>query len=102
MTAMLNLGGKQGIVSFTAEEIEIRTEMEQAQFDQIRLMNIAMMCDQGWIDQEEAAMRAVGYAPVGESINPGGAANPINADGGRPGGQTDTNPNAGGSDAADS
>ncbi|WP_426455310.1 hypothetical protein ACP26L_36430 (plasmid) [Paenibacillus sp. S-38] len=102
LTAMLNLGGKQGIVSFTFEEIEIRTEMEQAQFDQIRLMNIAMMRDQGWIDQEEAAMRAVGHAPVGEPINPGGAANPKNADGGRPSGQTDTNPNAGGSDAADS
>lgn len=94
LTAMLNLSGKQGIVSFEFEEIEIRTEMEQAQFDQIRLQNIALMRNEGWIDQDEAAMRAVGHAPVGESLIIPSA--PRNANGGTPQGATDTNPSAGG------
>ncbi|WP_145052803.1 hypothetical protein [Paenibacillus xylanexedens] len=100
LTAMLNLGGKQGIVKFQFEEIEIRTEMEQAQFNQIHLLNVALMRNEGWIDQNEAAMRAVGHAPVGESLLLPQA--PTNADGGTPQGQTDTNASARGGTTEDS
>ena len=64
LTLALNIRGKQGIVEFKFKPLEIRTELEQAQFEQIALQNYAFMRDQGWIDQEEAAMRAVGHSPV--------------------------------------
>lgn len=66
LTLMLNMTGKQGIVKFKYKPVEIRTELEQAQFEQIALFNYAYMRDQGWIDQVEAANRAVGHDPVGE------------------------------------
>ncbi|GEA16748.1 hypothetical protein E308F_29940 [Moorella sp. E308F] len=66
LTIFLNLRGKQGIVEFKFKPVEIRTELEQAQFQQIALQNYAYMRDQGWISQEEAAQMAVGHAPVGE------------------------------------
>lgn len=100
LTSMLNLSGKQGIVKFEFEEIEIRTELEQAQFNQIHLMNIALMRNEGWIDQDEASMRAVGHAPVGESLLLPQA--PTNSDGGTPRGSTDTNANARGGTEQDS
>lgn len=65
-TYYLNLTGKQGVVTFKFNAVEIRTEIEKAQFEQIALLNYAFMRDQGWIDQEEAALLAVGHAPVGE------------------------------------
>lgn len=96
LTLMLNLSGKQGIVSFRFKSIEIRTELEQAQFEQIKLMNIAMKRDQGWIDQDEAAMEAVGHAPVAEPNMEMLGAGPKNKDGGTPQGSTDNNPSAAG------
>lgn len=66
LTLLLNIRGKQGIVKFKFKPVEIRTALEQAQFEQIALQNYAYMRDQGWITQDEAAQRAVGHAPVGE------------------------------------
>lgn len=68
LTLVLNIKGIQGEVHFQYKPVEIRTALEQAQFEQIAYMNIAFLRDQGWIDQEEAAMRAVGHAPVGEPV----------------------------------
>lgn len=95
LTIYLNMKGKQGIVEFNFNPIEIRTELEQEQFRSTRLNNIALMYDRGWISQEEAAMMAVGHGPdapeprVGESVVRNAEGSPVN-------GTTDTNPNAGG------
>jgi hypothetical protein len=66
LTIMLNMNGKQGIVQFEFEPIEIRTELEQEQFNQIKLQNIAYKRDQGWIDQDMASIEAVGTPSVAE------------------------------------
>lgn len=66
LTLYLNIMGKQGIVEFKFEPVEIRTELEQAQFEQIALQNWAYKRDQGWIDQEMASIGAVGTPAVAE------------------------------------
>lgn len=66
LTLALNIQGKQGYVKFKYRPVEIRTELEKAQFEQIHLMNIAYKRDQGWIDQDEAANLAVGHNSVAE------------------------------------
>lgn len=93
LTLCLNIRGKQGIVHFKFKPLEIRTELEQAQFEQIALMNYAYMRDQGWIDQEEAAMRAVGHAPVKPEPDWEHLRQPRNKDGGTPKGTPDTKNN---------
>lgn len=89
LTFYLNLTGKQGVVKFRFKSVEIRTELEKAQFEQIALINYAYMRDQGWIDQEEAAMLAVGHAPVGEPNYDVLGNGPKNKDGETPGGVQD-------------
>lgn len=91
LTLALNIRGKQGLVEFKFKPVEIRTELEQAQFEQIHLMNIQFKRDQGWIDQNEAAMIAVGHAPVadGPIVNE----TPTNKDGGTVGGAKDEKTN---------
>jgi hypothetical protein len=90
LTLALNIQGKQGFVEFRFKAVEIRTELEQAQFEQIHLMNQQFKRDQGWIDQTEAAMNAVGHAPVSETpiVNE----TPTNKDGGTPQGSKDEKP----------
>lgn len=66
LTLALNIRGKQGFVEFKYKPVEIRTELEQAQFEQIHLQNIAYKRDQGWIEQDEAANLAVGHNAVAE------------------------------------
>ncbi len=85
LTLMLVMNGKQGIVNFKFKPIEIRTALEQAQFEQIALMNYAYMRDQGWIDQDEASMKAVGHPSVAEpnfDVLARGTANPAGSSGG--------------------
>jgi hypothetical protein len=101
LTVYLNIRGKQGVVEFRFRPIEIRTELEQQQFESTRLNNIALLYDRGWISQEEAAQRAVGHAPDSpEPRVPGAVVR--NSDGQPVSGTTDTNPRAGGNtDASD-
>mgnify|MGYP001175484144 CR=1 FL=1 len=94
LTVMLNLNGKQGIVKFKFDSVEIRTELEKAQFEQIALQNIAYKRDQGWIDQDTAAIEAVGHPAVSEPDREMLRVSGRNRDGGRPGGQIDQNPSA--------
>jgi hypothetical protein len=85
LTLMLVMNGKQGIVNFKFKPIEIRTELEQAQFEQIALLNYAYMRDQGWIDNDGASMRAVGTPAVAEpnfDVLVKGTANPSTSNGG--------------------
>lgn len=95
LTLALNIKGKQGIVKFEFLPVEIRTDLEKAQFEQIKYLNIITARDQGWITQDEAAEMAVGHAPASdpdwEHIQPA-----KNKDGGTPQGSTDTNDSAGG------
>jgi hypothetical protein len=104
LTLLLNLNGKQGIVKFEFEPIEIRTELEQAQFEQIKLLNIMLKRDNGWIDNDQASMLAVGTPAVAEPNYEalGKGMGTKNKDGGTPGGSTDNNPSAGGSNDASS
>lgn len=89
LTLFLNIRGKQGVVEFRFKPVEIRTELEKAQFEQIAFQNIAYLRDQGWIDQDEASIRAVGKPAVAqpnyEAVNGG----PRNSDGSRIRGQKD-------------
>jgi hypothetical protein len=95
LTLYLNMKGKQGIVEFRFNPVEIRSELEQEQFKATRLNNIAVMYDRGWISQEEAAQMAVGHAP--DSPEPRVAGSVVrNADGNPVSGTIDTNPRAGG------
>lgn len=66
LTLALNVQGKQGFVDFKFDPVEIRTELEQAQFEQIHLQNAAYKRDQGWVDQDEASNMAVGHNSVAE------------------------------------
>lgn len=66
LTLSLNIEGKQGYVEFKFTPVEIRTELEKAQFEQIHLQNIAYKRDQGWIDQDMASIEAVGSPSVAE------------------------------------
>lgn len=61
--------------------------METAQFEQIHLLNCQFKRDQGWIDQNEAAMLAVGHAPVADG--PIDNTTPRNSDGSKIKGSTD-------------
>lgn len=65
-TLILNIKGIQGVAYFEFKPIEIRSSMEIAQFEQIHLINCQFKRDQGWIDQNEAAMLAVGHAAVAD------------------------------------
>lgn len=67
-TLYLNIKGKQGIVYFRFKPIEIRTELEKAQFEQIYLRNLVFMREQGWIDNDEASIRAVGHRAIAEPL----------------------------------
>jgi hypothetical protein len=69
LTLYLNIKGKQGIAEFKFNPIDIRTDIEKAQFQQIALLNYAFMRDQGWITQDEASMLAVGHNSVGEPVS---------------------------------
>lgn len=66
LTLYLNIKGIQGYVEFRFKPAEIRTDLEKEQFEQIKLMNIAYLRDQGWIDQNEASIRATGSPAVAE------------------------------------
>lgn len=87
LTLALNVMGMQGIVTFKFNPIEIRTSMETAQFEQVHLLNCQFKRDQGWIDQNEAAMLAVGHAPVADG--PIDNTTPRNSDGSKIKGSTD-------------
>jgi len=93
LTMALNIRGKQGVVEFKFKPIEIRTELEQAQFAQIHLQNIAYMRDQGWIDQIEASNLAVSHDPVSDpnlAMLGKGGSTITNKDGAPTTGPTDT------------
>lgn len=62
-TVYLNIKGKQGIVDFKFNPIEIRSSLEQQQFIATKINNIATMYDRGWISQEEASLMATGHLP---------------------------------------
>jgi len=96
LTLALNINGKQGIVKFEFCPVEIRTELEQEQFKQIKYLNLAYARDQGWIDQYEAANAAVGHDPVLEEPDWEHLQPIKNKEGQTPKGTVDTNPNAGG------
>lgn len=87
LTLTLNIKGMQGVVYFEFNPVEIRTSMETAQFEQVHLINCQFKRDQGWIDQEEASMKAVGHNPVSEA--PINNETPKNSDGGDIKGATD-------------
>lgn len=97
LTMLLNIQGKQGIVEFKFNPIEIRTELEQAQFQQTHYQNIAYLRDQGWIDQDTASMMAVGKPAVSPAplfdVAPRGTPNPNTSSGtGEAGGNTGITP----------
>lgn len=94
LTLFLNLRGKQAVVEFQFNALEIRTDLEQEQMRQIKFINQQFARDQGWIDQNEASNNAVGHDPVSETplVNE----TPTNKDGDTPRGTPDNNPNSGG------
>jgi hypothetical protein len=100
LTFYLNVRGKQGIVKFRFDPLDVRTDLEKAQFEQIHLLNCQFKRDQGWISQDQASILATGSAAVSQTplVND----TPTNKDGGTPQGATDTNPSAGGDTTGDS
>lgn len=68
LTLLLNFKGKQGYVKMKFKPVEVRTELEQEQFRQIYYQNVAMLRDQGWISQDEAARIVVGHDAVANPV----------------------------------
>lgn len=93
LTLSANILGMQAHVKFKFKDIEIRSELEQEQFKILKYQNIAYLRDQGWIDQDQASIMAVGKPAVGEPI---GDTTRTNAEGQPVGGTTDVNPRSGG------
>jgi hypothetical protein len=92
-TLLLNLHGKQGVVTFRFKEADLRSDLERAQFEQIHLLNCQFKYNMGWWTADEAAQAAVGHNAVSEPIL---NVVPKNKDGETPKGSTDSNPDAGG------
>lgn len=97
LTFTLNMMGKQGLVKFEFVPVEIRTELEQEQFKQIKYLNLAFARDQGWISQTEAANDAVGHDPDKDEPDWEHLQPVKNKDGETPKGSTDSNSSARGS-----
>lgn len=90
LTLFLNVKGIQGSAEFRFDPVEIRTDLEKAQFELIALQNYAYMRDQGWIDNDEASRRATGSSAVAEpDWEHLGKATVKNKDGAPVGGQKD-------------
>ena len=96
-TLYLNIKGKQGIVDFKFNPIEIRSSLEQQQFIATKINNIAVMYDRGWISQEEASLMATGHLPDQPEPRVSGS-RVRNADGSNVRPTVDINPRSGGND----
>lgn len=66
LTKVLHFNGMQGYVKFEFDGIDLRSEIEKVNFDQIAITNAATKRDQGWITQDEASVEVVGHKAVGE------------------------------------
>lgn len=66
LTKVLHFNGMQGVVEFKFDGIDLRSEIEKVNFEQIAITNAATKRDQGWIDQDEASIEVVGHKSVGE------------------------------------
>ena len=66
LTKLLNIHGMQGYVHFKFKDSEIRTELEQATFEQIKIQNEARKRDEGWQTQDDASENVTGEKAVGE------------------------------------
>lgn len=66
LTKYLNINGMQGYVFFKFKDVEIRTELEKVNFEQIAIQNAQRKRDNGWITQDEAAEEITGHKAVGE------------------------------------
>lgn len=66
LTKYLNINGMQGYVFFKFNDVEIRTELEKVNFEQVAIQNAQKKRDNGWISQDEAAEEITGHKAVGE------------------------------------
>lgn len=66
LTRLLNINGMQGYVKFEFDGIDLRSEIEKVNFEQIAISNEATKRNQGWVDQDEAANTITGHDAVGE------------------------------------
>lgn len=66
LTKVLHFNGMQGFVKFEFDGIDLRSEIEKVNFDQIAITNAATKRDQGWITQDEASVEVVGHKAVGD------------------------------------
>lgn len=66
LTKLLHIHGMQGYVKFKFKDTEIRTELEQVNFEQIAIQNAQKKRDNGWITQDEAAEEITGHKAVGD------------------------------------
>ncbi|MCY8291540.1 hypothetical protein [Bacillus haynesii] len=65
LTKLLNIHGMQGYVFFEFKDTEIRTELEQVNFEQIAIQNAQKKRDNGWISQDEASIEVTGTKSSG-------------------------------------
>lgn len=66
LTKVLHFNGMQGIVEFKFDGIDLRSEIEKVNFEQIAITNAATKRNQGWISQDDASIEVVGSKAVGE------------------------------------
>ncbi|ALA07153.1 hypothetical protein SECTIM467_23 [Brevibacillus phage SecTim467] len=66
LTKYLNIHGMQGYVFFKFNDTEIRTELEQVNFEQIAIQNAEKKVANGWLDNDMASEEITGHKAVGE------------------------------------
>lgn len=66
LTKVLHINSMQGFVEFKFDGIDLRSEIEKVNFEQIAITNAVAKRDQGFITQDEAAEELTGRKAVGE------------------------------------
>ena len=64
-TLAIHMKGIQGYVDWVWNPIELRSQKEMAQFEQVHIDNTLRLVSEGYISDEEASIRLVGHEPTG-------------------------------------
>ena len=65
-TLALHLTGIQGYAEWIWQPIELRSQKEMAQFEQVHIDNTLRLVSEGFMSDEEASLLLVGHEPEGE------------------------------------
>ena len=64
-TLAIHTKGIQGYADWTWQQIELRSQKEMAQFEQVHIDNTLKLVSEGYLSDEEACMKLTGHSPAG-------------------------------------